>query len=174
MPEVLSSTNQASPTRRPSVSLPQQIILGAIFGIAAGIFFGERMAVLQPIGDAYGAMLQIAVFPYILCSLMHGLGCLSPAMSRRIVRAGWLPFLFLWVLTFAFIWLLAHAIPPPRPPAFLTTMSGHESVPLTELLIPSNPFSALHENYVPAVVVFSIIYGIAIEKIPQKHTCWRF
>jgi Na+/H+-dicarboxylate symporter len=156
--------------RKLAITLPQQVVLGAILGIAAGIVFGERTTVLQPIGNAYGAMLQIAVFPYILCSLMHGLGSLSPAVARRMLRAGWLPFLFLWVLTFASIWLLAHAIPSARSPALLSGATDSQTIPLTQLLIPSNPFSALHDNYVPAVVVFAIIYGIALQKIANKNT----
>jgi Na+/H+-dicarboxylate symporter len=169
MPELLTHERQTAP-RRLTITLPQQIVIGALLGIVAGIFFGERTSVLQPIGNAYGAMLQIAVFPYILCSLMHGLGSLSPVMARRILRAGWLPFLFLWILTFALIWLLAHAIPSARPPAFLSATHGSQAAQLTQLLIPSNPFSALHDNYVPAVVVFAIIYGIALQKMAQKKT----
>jgi Na+/H+-dicarboxylate symporter/ABC-type amino acid transport substrate-binding protein len=170
MPESLMHEPSTVPRRKLAITLPQQVVLGATLGIAAGIIFGERTAVLQPIGNAYGAMLQIAVFPYILCSLMHGLGSLSPAVARRMLRAGWLPFLFLWVLTFASIWLLAHAIPPARSPAFLSTATESQTIPLTQLLIPSNPFSALRDNYVPAVVVFAIIYGIALQKIAQKNT----
>src|SRR3984957_20109404 len=101
-----------SSARNAAVGLPKRILVGAVLGIAAGLVFGERAAALQPIGDAYGAMLQIAVYPYLLCSLMYGLGRLTPTTARRLMRAGWIPFLFLWILTLATIWVLAHAIPP--------------------------------------------------------------
>ena len=39
-----------------------------------------------------------------------------------------------------------------------------------ELLIPSNPFAALRNNYVPAVVVFAIIYGVAFEGVAKNQT----
>lgn len=169
MAEALTQARHTAPRRKLAITLPQQVVLGAILGIATGIVFGERTTILQPVGNAYGAMLQIAVFPYILCSLMHGLGSLSPAVARRMLRAGWLPFLFLWILTFASIWLLAHAIPSARLPVFLSAAKEHQSIPLTQLLIPSNPFSALPNNYVPAVVIFAIIYGVALQKIAQKN-----
>jgi proton glutamate symport protein len=159
-----------SPVKSAGVTLPQWILIGAILGIAAGVIFGERTAVLQPIGDAYGAMLQIAVYPYLLCSLMYGLGRLTPATARRLLQAGWLPFLFLWVLTLSSIWLLAHAIPPSPPPLSLTASTSHGSLRLMQLLIPSNPFAALRNNYVPAVVLFAIIYGIAFQGVAQKQT----
>ena len=53
-----------TPAHSSATTLPQRILLGAILGIACGLFFGERAAFLQPIGDAYGAMLQIPVYPY--------------------------------------------------------------------------------------------------------------
>jgi proton glutamate symport protein len=83
-----------SPARSSAARLPQKILLGAILGIAFGLFFGERAAILQPIGDAYGAMLQIPVYPYLLCSLMYGLGRLT-ATARQLLGATWIPFLFL-------------------------------------------------------------------------------
>jgi proton glutamate symport protein len=159
-----------SPAKSVGMTLPQRILIGAILGIAAGVIFGERTAVLQPIGDAYGAMLQIAVYPYLLCSLMYGLGRLTPATARRLLQAGWLPFLFLWVLTLSSIWILAHAIPPSPPPLSLTASTSHSSLGILQLLIPANPFAALRNNYVPAVVIFAIIYGIAFQGVAQKQT----
>jgi proton glutamate symport protein len=159
-----------SPAKTARITLPQLILAGAILGIATGVIFGERTAILQPLGDAYGAMLQIAVYPYLLCSLMYGLGRLTPATARRLLQAGWLPFLFLWVLTLSSIWILAHAIPPSPPPLSLTASTSHSSLGLMHLLIPSNPFAALRNNYVPAVVIFAIIYGVAFQGVAQKQT----
>src|SRR6201994_2934669 len=111
MPELVSKEAGNRPARHLAVTLPQRIALGALLGIPPGVVFGERATVLQPIGDAYGAMLQIAVFPYLLSSLMHSLGRLSPVMSRQLLRAGWVPFVALWLLTFAAIYMLAYGIP---------------------------------------------------------------
>src|ERR1700679_1883034 len=159
-----------SPARNPGARLPQQILLGAILGIACGIFFGERTAFLQPIGDAYGAMLQIPVYPYLICSLMYGLGRLTSTTARQLLAATWIPFLFLWILTLGTIWALAHAIPPTSPPLALTASELHGRIKIMELLIPSNPFAALRKNYVPAVVIFAVIYGIAFQGVEQKQT----
>jgi proton glutamate symport protein len=160
----------ASPARNPGAKLPQQILLGAILGIACGIFFGERAAFLQPIGDAYGAMLQIPVYPYLICSLMYGLGRLTSASARQLLGATWIPFLFLWILTLTTLWALAHAIPPTAPPLSLTASELHGGIPLLDLLIPSNPFAALRKNYIPAVAIFAVIYGIAFQSGEHKQT----
>jgi proton glutamate symport protein len=170
MLELSVKGQEIGPPRSHALTLPQRILLGAILGIATGVVFGERAAVLQPIGDAYGAMLQIAVYPYLLCSLMYGLGRLTPVTALRLLRAGWLPFLFLWSLTLASLWILAHAIPPTPPPLSLTASTVHGKLQIMQLLIPSNPFAALRNNYVPAVVIFAIIYGIAFQGVEQKQT----
>src|SRR5271156_1676013 len=115
MPELLSKEAGARPARHLVVNLPEKIALGALLGIATGIVFGERAAALRPIGDAYGSMLQMAVFPYLLSSLMHSLGRLSSSMSGRLLRAGWAPFVCLWILTFAAIWVFAYGIPTAPP-----------------------------------------------------------
>ena len=170
MRELLVKGQEIGPPRSHALTLPQRILLGAILGIATGVVFGERASVLQPIGDAYGAMLQIAVYPYLLCSLMYGLGRLTPVTALRLLRAGWLPFLFLWCLTLASLWILAHAIPPTPPPLSLTAAALHGRLQIMQLLIPSNPFAALRNNYVPAVVIFAIIYGVAFQSVEHKQT----
>lgn len=83
-----------------SIGLPVWMLIGAVAGIAAGVVFGERAAVLQPIGSAYAMMLQVAVYPYLLCSLLYGVGRLTPMMARRLFSASWAVYLFMWAVTF--------------------------------------------------------------------------
>jgi proton glutamate symport protein len=48
--------------------MPLWVLIGAFLGILAGITFGERTAVLKPLGDVYAMMLLSVVYPYILSS----------------------------------------------------------------------------------------------------------
>jgi proton glutamate symport protein len=156
-----------------AIGLPVWILIGAILGILAGVIFGERTVILRPIGSAYGMMLQGAVYPYLLSSLLSGLGRLAPAMARRLLGASWAVYLFMWSATFAAIWLLACAIPATPLPAVLTPDTAHRQTSLLHLLIPDNLFEALGHNYVPAVVVFAIAYGIAIQKVQNKSVLFE-
>jgi len=156
-----------------SIGLPVWILIGAAAGVVCGVLFGERVAVLQPVGSAYAMMLQAAVYPYLLCSMLYGLGRLMPAMARRLLSASWGVYLFMWGVTFATIWLVARAIPAPPPPSVLTPESVHPPVSLLDLLIPANLFQALGHNYVPAIVVFAIAYGVAIQKIQSKSALFE-
>jgi proton glutamate symport protein len=151
-----------------AISLPVWVVLGALAGIVAGVALGQRTAVLQPFGSAYAMMLQIAVYPYLICVLICGLGRLTPAMARRLLGAGWGVCLFLWCVTLAAIWLLALAIPSTPAPSVLMPAAAQGAGEFLKLLIPANPIEALGRNYVPATVVFAFVYGIAIQKIERK------
>ncbi len=150
--------------------LPLWVLIGALAGVAIGLFFGDQAKVLQPVGQTYVKLMEVVVFPYIICSLLHGLGRLSPDTAWRLFRCSWLVYLVVWGTTFLIIFLLSIAIPEVPPPSFINANAPQEGPGLLDHLIPSNPFLALARNYVPAVVVFSIVYGIAIQRIDNKET----
>jgi proton glutamate symport protein len=111
------------------------------------VIVGERTVVLRPIGSAYGMMLEGAVYPYLLSSLLYGLGRLAPAMARRLLGASWAVYLFMWSATFAAIWRPACAIPATPLPTVLTTPdTGHRRTSFLHLLNPDNLFEALGHN----------------------------
>jgi len=46
-------------------SLSAWILIGAVLGLACGLFFGEYATVLSVVGDAFVGLLQMTVLPYI-------------------------------------------------------------------------------------------------------------
>jgi len=70
--------------------LPFWVLLGALAGVLAGLTFGDRMATLQPIGVVYAMLLESVVYPYILSSLIVGLGSLASSRTRELLRASWM------------------------------------------------------------------------------------
>lgn len=166
-----SCANTIVTNKHRSYNLPLWVAIGALLGIFAGIFFGEDCKVLSPIGSAYVMLLQAVVYPYIICSLLHGLGRLTPAMARRLLKKGWIFLILAWVITFGTILLLIQAIPSVVHPAVIDAATAAASKPhLLTLLIPENPFLDLANNYVPAVVVIAILYGIAIQHYSRKES----
>ena len=59
------------------MSLSTKVLFGLGAGILAGIFFGEHAAFLKVFGDAFVLLLQMTVLPYIMASLIAGLGGIS-------------------------------------------------------------------------------------------------
>jgi proton glutamate symport protein len=153
-----------------SIGLPARILSGAILGIIFGIVLGDRAAVLAPLGSAYAMLLQIAVYPYLICSLLQGLGRLPTARVGHLVRASWRPYVFIWCITLAVIWLLSRAIPASPPPSLLIPALARPEISFLDLVIPANPFESLYRNDVPAIVLFAVIYGLATQGLPTRQT----
>jgi len=153
-----------------SYNLPLWVAIGALLGIMAGLFLGEYCRVFSSIGSAYVMLLQAVVYPYIICSLLHGLGRLTPLTARRLLKKGWIFFIIAWGITFGTILLLIQAIPSVghRVVIDAATETASKSHLLT-LLIPANPFLDLAKNYVPAVVIIAILYGVAIQHYKRKE-----
>jgi proton glutamate symport protein len=166
-----ATTQTGSPTTRGRMvarRLPLWVLIGAALGILAGITFGERASVLKPLGDVYAMMLLSVVYPYILSSLIVGLGSLAVGRARRLLQASWRVYLFLWVTVFAAIFALAQAIPPPAPSAEIAPPHPVAVVALLQMIIPENLIVALNRNFVPAIIVFAVLFGLAVQSIPSK------
>ena len=60
-----------------NTSLSFRIISGLILGVIVGLFVGERAEGLQIVADAWIRLMQMTVLPYVMISLMAGLGGLN-------------------------------------------------------------------------------------------------
>jgi proton glutamate symport protein len=165
-----ATAQTASPTRRGRMAarLPLWVLIGAFLGILIGITFGERASFLKPVGDVYAMMLLSVVYPYILSSLIVGLGSLAAGRARQLLRASWGVYLFLWLTVFATIFVLTQAIPPPAPPVEVGPPHPVAVLALLQTIIPENLVHALSENFVPAIIVFAVIFGLAVQTIASK------
>src|SRR5262249_46888514 len=157
------------PTRR-KLSVSTQVVLALLLGALVGLCFGERIAFLQQVGKAFILLLQMTVLPYIVLSLMTGLGSLTYQQVKTLaLRVGTL-LVISWGLAFLVILLMPLAFPTWVSASFFSTslLEKQEEINLLTLFIPSNPFFSLSNNFVPAVVIFSVAVGIAL--IGLEHT----
>jgi len=86
----------------------------------------------------------------------------------RLLKRGLPVFLLLWGVVVLVQWLASLAIPPAQPPLVVTAGATNEVSRIVSLLVPANPFSDLTRNYVPAIVIFCVIYGIALQSQKNK------
>ncbi|HTG72534.1 MAG TPA: cation:dicarboxylase symporter family transporter [Terriglobia bacterium] len=152
------------------MSFSKKILLGLIFGVAVGLFFGERIAFLGIAAEGYVKLLQVTVLPYITVSLIAGLGSLSSKEARILGMKVGVVVVLLWLVGLALAFLFPLAFPELKAATFFSTtiIQKHEPFDFLALYIPANPFHSLANNVVPAVVLFSMIMGIALIGIPQK------
>lgn len=153
------------------MSFSTRILVWLAAGIATGLFFGDLVAPLAPLATGFVKLLQMTVLPYVVISIIASLGSLSAAEARRLgVRAG-VVLVALWGLALGFGLLLPVVFPRLRQGSFFSTSMLHPpaSFDFVDLYIPSNPFNSLANNIVPAVVLFSIVLGVALIAVPRKQ-----
>jgi Na+/H+-dicarboxylate symporter len=159
------------PGEKQEMSLSAKIILGGVLGTATGLFFGDRVAFLQPVGNAFIQLLQMAVLPYIIVSLIAGLGRLNyHGGVRLLVRVGAL-LVLIWGVTFALLLVLPLTFPDWQSASFFSTTLLEQPEPFDFLqFIPANPFHSMANTIVPGVVLFCIAVGVALIGIETKQS----
>jgi Na+/H+-dicarboxylate symporter len=152
------------------MSFSKKILVGLLTGIATGIVLGDYVAPLSLVADGFVRLLQMTVLPYVTVSIVLSVGSLDVAQAKRLgLRAG-LAIAGLWAVALTFAFLFPLVFPPAETASFFSTalIEKPPAFDFVDLYIPSNPFHSLANNIVPAVVLFSIVVGLALIGIPQK------
>jgi Na+/H+-dicarboxylate symporter/ABC-type amino acid transport substrate-binding protein len=149
----------------------RQILIGLAGGIATGLFFGERAAVLKWAADGFVRLLQMMVLPYITVSIVGSLGSLSFAEVRTLGLRGAAVIGGLWLVALSFAFLIAQTFPAVQNASFYSSSLVERQPPFdfVDLYIPANPFNSLANNVVPAVVLFSVVLGVALIGVERKE-----
>ena len=152
------------PQKRFRFSLSTNIVLGLCLGVATGLFLGEYCASLKIIGDAFIKLLQMSILPYIVVSIISGIGSLTHDLVKSLARKAGVLLLLFWALGFGIILILPLAFPDIESGSFFSTslVAPQQKVDFVDLYIPANPFKSLADSVIPAVVLFSIFVGMAL------------
>ena len=134
------------------MTLSRKIVIGLAAGIACGLFFGEICGGLSIFGDAYIALMQMTVLPYIVLALIVNIGSLTLDTARHLAVRAAIVMLALWGIAIAVILIMPLALPEWKTGGFFSTslLNPPESVDFLSLYIPANPFRSLSANLVPA------------------------
>jgi Na+/H+-dicarboxylate symporter len=164
-------TEPAKPGRK-RMTLSRKIVIGLVSGIACGLFLGEICGGLSIFGNAYIALMQMTVLPYIVLALIVNIGGLTMDTARHLAAKAAVVMLALLGIATALILLMPLALPEWKTGGFFSTSLLHppDSVDFLSLYIPANPFRSLADNLVPAVVLFCICAGIALIGISRKES----
>src|SRR5215204_6495128 len=140
-----------------SRGMSRRILLGLTAGTLAGVFLGEEARMFAAVADGFVKLLQMAVLPYVTVSIVAGIGSLDLHLLRRLGARTALVLPALWAVSLAFAFLMPLVFPPSPGAAFFSTtlLEQPASFNLVDLYIPANPFFALANGVVPAVVLFS-------------------
>jgi len=153
------------------MSLATRVLIGFALGVGCGIFFGEIIAPVGVLGDAFIRLLQMTVLPYVVVSLMLGLGRLGPREAAKLLgRAGAL-LAVIWIVALTVVMLMPVAYPDWEAASFYSTslVEPTPEIDFVDLFIPANPFNSLAFGKVPAIVLFSLALGAALMGIADKE-----
>lgn len=151
-----------------------RVLVGFTLGGIVGVVFGESIVWLEPIGQAFIAAIKMLVLPLIFVSLVGGVTSIGD--MGRMGRIGLRTMVYYVVTTAAAIPIGLAVATLLRPGAgmSLTASSDVEATTPPTLveslvsLIPANPFAAFSSGDTLQVIVFSLLFGIALTAVGDK------
>jgi len=153
------------------ISLSTQILIGLTLGLFVGLFLGEKASALAIVGRAYIGLIQMSILPYMVVSLMLGIGSLSYEKAGKLAITGGIVLVASWFLAFTIVFLMPFAFPSIKGGSFFSTsLVEVAKVDFIDLYIPVNPFSSMARTVVPAAAVFSVAFGIALIGVESKQS----
>lgn len=149
-----------------------RILIGLVLGILCGLLFGDYCRSLQVLGQAYVGLLQMTVLPYLMFSLVAKMGRLDVRHAKRLGLATLAVLLLFWVIGIVLVVAVSAILPPIEGAAFFSPSAevvDDGGFDVLSRFIPANIFHALTHEFVPAVVVFCLFFGVALIMVPGKE-----
>lgn len=168
------------------LSLPTKIFIGLIIGIAAGLVFGHKATLIEPIGTIFLRLITLVVVPLVFVSLL--LGTAGVGDIKKVGRMGIKTlayFIFTTVLAITIGLLLANLV---RPGSGLSqdvqariqkTTEAQSSIDVQKLqkpstieilidIIPTNPIKTFTEGNMLQIIFLALLLGTVFTMIPQR------
>jgi Na+/H+-dicarboxylate symporter len=156
------------------LSLGVKILIFMVLGVIAGVAFGERATLVQPLGDLFIRLLMMAAIPLVFFNLLAGLTSLSDVGTLGRL-GGKIVVYYLCTTAFALvIGLFMTDLLEPGTGVELTEAvdASFGRVPsVVDVLldlVPENVVQAFSSGQVAQVVVFAILLGIATLFLPDE------
>ena len=159
-------------------SLTTWILVAMVAGAEFGYDVPEIGKKLQVLSDIFLRMIKTIIAPLLFSTLVVGIA--GHANIKQIGRMGWKSLLYFEIVsTLAlFIGLLAinigkagvGVVLPPNPEVPpLTTIKAQTASDFILHIFPENIAKAIFEGQILQIVIFSIIFGIAVAMVKEKY-----
>ncbi|GIN22473.1 dicarboxylate/amino acid:cation symporter [Siminovitchia fordii] len=151
------------------------ILAAFILAIIAGIIFGERAAVVQPLGDLFLRLIKFIIVPLILSTIV--VGVTSAGSMKKLGSLGGKAIGYFLLTSFIAIalGLFAGFVFQPGAGVDLAVQGDAVEAPETEgviatllNIIPTNPVEALTTGAVLQIIFFAIFLGVGISLVGEK------
>ena len=146
-----------------------QILIAIVVGVALGLAFGDRVALIEPIGTIFIRLLKMLIVPLTFLTLISGITKLDGIHSLRSIGGLALLYYVLSSLVAGTVGVcVALLIQPGR--GTVIDRAGEASNEIAQFdfidqlvqWIPTNPFEALAAANMLQIIFFAIVVGIAL------------
>lgn len=144
-----------------------KLAIALVLGAAVGLLVGPEIAVIEPLGTIFLRLLQMMVVPVVVFTLVVGVSSGSAGQFGRVGVKIMVYYMLTTVVAIALGLALASLVQPGNG-LVLPEGAGaepKEAPPLKEVLInivPTNPISAMVEGDMLAVLLFALVFGLAL------------
>lgn len=159
-------------------TLTTWIIVSMFIGIKIGYDFPEFSSHLKVISQLFLRLIKTVIAPLLFATLVVGIAGHSDL--KQVGRLGWKSLLYFEIVTTLalVIGLLAINFTQAGVGIHLPPASAHESLPSTQKqtfdeiilhIFPENIAKAVYEGQILQIVVFSILFGVALAMLEEKR-----
>jgi len=159
-------------------SLTFWILFGLVAGAEFGYSFPQTAGTLQFLSEIFLRMIKTIIAPLLFATLVNGIA--GHTDLKQVGRMGWKSLLYFEVAsTFAlFIGLIAINISKAGVGINLSAMTGNLPVNVPKMqttqefilhIFPENIAKAVSEGNILQIVIFSIVFGIALSMLGEKY-----
>jgi len=161
----MTETGSGSANRRTGPGT--RILIGMLAGVVLGAFMGERVVVLQPVGDLFINLLILAAVPLVFFNLLAGLTALGDTRTLGRLAGKTVGYYLTTDLIALLLGIGAAALLQPGVGMQLTEQVAGpvgEVPSVADILlgmIPTNVFRAFSDGNVVQLVVLALLLGVA-------------
>lgn len=156
------------------LSMITQISLALFIGIIVGIIFPESNVVLQPIGEIFLRLMQMAIPLLILGQIIQALGGIQLKELTSIGARTMAAFAVSSFLAAAWGIVIAVFFHPGQG---ISLIESHETIQVQKIslqetlinFVPKNIFESLAQGTIIQLIVFALFFGLALNHYLQKH-----
>jgi len=157
------------------LSIGMKILIYLVVGIIAGLVFGERVLIVEPVGELFIRLLMMSAIPLVFFNLLSGLTSLNSI--RMLGRLG-IRIAIYYVFTTIMALTLGLSVMHIVKPGVGMQLTGEVPERFGEIpgiaqaildLIPENIFSAFSTAQMAQVVVFTVFIGIATMLLAEEY-----
>jgi proton glutamate symport protein len=159
-------------------SLTTWILVSMVAGAEFGYDVPSVAKNLQVISDIFLRMIKTIIAPLLFSTLVVGIA--GHADIKQIGRMGWKSLLYFEIVSSVALFIGLAAIniskagvgvqlPPNPETAAVTSVAAHSTKDFILHIFPENIAKAIFEGQILQIVVFSIIFGIAVAMVKEKY-----